>query len=299
MSTNPPYQLIADQLKAGKVVPFFGSATSIAGVRTSRKRLPAGAALAKELMQACGNYPGSARDPLTKVSQFFEDSSGRTPLYEKLKQRFFDSQQSAKPPPVADFIASIDHPLLVITTNYDPHIESAFRRANKSYTLVSHVTNGSHPSAGYLITSRSTSPADHEFQIPKHVVLNPDKETVIYKMHGTFADKLSAKEDSLVITENDYVDFIATSMPSIPACILSHLPARHILFLGYSLEDWNFRVMLRSLRKEADRRLGCSFAWWAIQRDPSEMEQRFWDKRGVQLFDVDLVELIRKVSACL
>lgn len=298
MTLSPPYKFIAQQLKTGQVVPFLGSATSAAGVRSSKKRLPVGSALAKELVQGCGNYPGQSRDPLTKVSQFFEATTGRTELYKTLKKRFFDSQKSAALPPVAKFIASIKSPLLVITTNYDPHIEAALHNAKRPFTLVSHVTNQNHPATGSLIISRSRSPGAHTFQVPKLALLDPTKKTVLYKMHGTFSDALSHKEDSLVITENDYADYIATSMPSIPPSILSHLLTRHILFLGYSLEDWNCRVILHRLKRKANH-LGHNVAWWGVQRKPSAMEERFWLARGVELFSVDLQQFIRKVSAWL
>ena len=68
-------------------------------------------------------------------------------------------------------------------------------------------------------------------------------------MHGTamlgFRD---AVVDSVVLTENDYVDFFAQDLLNkIPAKILELLRTARLLFLGYALEDWNFRVLLRKL----------------------------------------------------
>ncbi len=56
--------------------------------------------------------------------------------------------------------------------------------------------------------------------------------------------------DSLVLTEDDYFDFLigVTEDPSlVPLPVRSALADSALLFLGFGLEDWDVRVLLRSL----------------------------------------------------
>ena len=52
----------------------------------------------------------------------------------------------------------------------------------------------------------------------------------------------------------------------------------HFLFLGYSMQDWNLRVILHRIWGQQP----LAYKSWAIQLDPSELEQEFWEiaRRG-------------------
>lgn len=59
----------------------------------------------------------------------------------------------------------------------------------------------------------------------------------------------------MVVTEDDYVQFIANlaydrtnnENSMIPPVILDALTRRTMLFVGYSLQDWNFRILFDGL----------------------------------------------------
>jgi hypothetical protein len=57
--------------------------------------------------------------------------------------------------------------------------------------------------------------------------------------------------DSLVLTEDDYFDFLMNVSHQrtalIPAAVLAALADSSLMFLGFGLDDWDFRVLLRSL----------------------------------------------------
>src|SRR5207249_2256963 len=78
--------------------------------------------------------------------------------------------------------------------------------------------------------------------------------TVIYKMHGSISrDAAQAPRNffgNFVITEEDYVAFlsrISSAPPVVPSLLRAQFERCSFLFLGYSLEDWNVRVILDSL----------------------------------------------------
>jgi hypothetical protein len=75
-------------------------------------------------------------------------------------------------------------------------------------------------------------------------------------MHGS-VDIENKDNDYFLITEEDYVDFLASQGKgiTIPQPLVEHLERQddqlRFLFLGYGLQDWNFRVMLQKLRNKA------------------------------------------------
>src|SRR4029079_14081510 len=98
----------------------------------------------------------------------------------------------------------------------------------------------------------------------------------------------SEEWDNFVITEEDYVDFLsrmASTSPPLPAILSEHLAARNFLFLGYGLRDWNLRVVLNNMSRLFKAGGRTPKPSWAIQRAPSEVERRLWDKRNVNIFD--------------
>jgi hypothetical protein len=71
---------------------------------------------------------------------------------------------------------------------------------------------------------------------------------VIAKIHGTIGRGMQDR-DSFVITENHYIDYLSHTdiAQLIPVNIALRLRKSHFLFLGYSLNDWNLRVILHRL----------------------------------------------------
>jgi hypothetical protein len=64
--------------------------------------------------------------------------------------------------------------------------------------------------------------------------------------------------DSLVITEDDYIDFLArvAKTPNlVPAAVRDALADSALLLLGFRLEEWDFRILLRSLVQPGAKRL--------------------------------------------
>jgi hypothetical protein len=117
-------------------------------------------------------------------------------------------------------------------------------------------------------------------------VLDLGKQSVIYKMHGSIAP--DPKWDNFVITEGDYVDFLSrmAAKDRHPFGVLPVLPRQELPFLGYSLRDWNLRVILRKLTNA--RPVTEQAKSWAIQRDPSELEVKLWEKRNVNIYNEDI-----------
>jgi len=104
------------------------------------------------------------------------------------------------------------------------------------------------------------------------------------KLHGQVDFGSGRAWESFVVTEDDYIDYLAQTQVAslVPVGLTAKLQRSHFLFFGYSMADWNLRLLLSRLR--GDQPL--SYRSWAIQPDPTPLEREFWRRR-----EVDLVEL--------
>ena len=112
-------------------------------------------------------------------------------------------------------------------------------------------------------------------------------------MHGAVKRGGRFDEDNYVITEDHYIDYLAQTdiTQLLPAPIPRKLRNSHFLFLGYGMADWNLRVILRRIWGTQ----GLDFPSWSIQRHPDPLETRFWDDRGVDVFDLDVAEYVKRL----
>ena len=75
---------------------------------------------------------------------------------------------------------------------------------------------------------------------------------LVYHLFGS-----DAEQRSLVLTEDNYLDFLikASEKARIPDYIRGVLASTSLMFIGYGLHDWEFRVLLRGLVATVNRRL--------------------------------------------
>ncbi len=71
------------------------------------------------------------------------------------------------------------------------------------------------------------------------------------------------------------------------------------MFLGYGLYDWNLRVVLNRIEKDL-RPAGIGakgIKSWAIQYKPKPLERRFWQERGVEVYDMTIEEFVQELTS--
>jgi SIR2-like domain len=130
------------------------------------------------------------------------------------------------------------------------------------------------------------------------------RRTIIFKIHGEVdrvADRRNLPpevrkviEDSFVITEDDYINYLARTDISklVPAQLKAKLNNSGLLFLGYGLRDWNLRVIMQRLWGEQ----GYGYASWAIQLSAQDMDKRLWLKRNVSIIEMRLEEYVKELD---
>jgi hypothetical protein len=303
---EPPYGIIWNRIKAGKAVPFLGAGASMVGRRAGEAWnaaqpgfFPSGSELSLFLADEAEFPLKDSRDrsDLAKVSSYYVDSSSREMLRDRLREKL---NYDFEPGPLHRFIARVPAFRLVVATNYDSLLERAFREAGRPFDVVIYPTDCKDSENAVLWWPHgATSP---EIVQPNELDIDLEKTTVIYKMHGSIVHS-SDQWDNFVITEEDYVDFLSrmTTNSAIPAALLNYCRDRSFLFFGYSLGDWNLRVVLRNLNRYLSPRRGANdttdpVPHWAIQLHPSELEKVLWDKRRVKIFDMALDDVVSRLE---
>jgi hypothetical protein len=304
---EPPYGVIFDSLLRGYVVPVLGAGASLVGRPRADWNgrnpafLPTGSELSRFLADTC-EYPSAEvrkREELAKVSSYYQDVGSRRLLRQCLRDVFLkDYPQNC----LHEFLLSINRPLVIVVTNYDTLLEDAFRAAGRPFDLVVYPADDRSNKNGTLWWPSNA--AEPQIVHPNQLLIDLDTTTVIYKMHGTVL-KDSNRWDNFVITEEDYLDFMSRMInkTAVPKIFSEHFRMRSFLFLGYSLQDWNMRVILRHLgrpqpgakRSRDDDEDEGLLPSWAIQLKVEDDDERLWKTRNINLYQVDLQVFVDKM----
>ena len=179
---------------------------------------------------------------------------------------------------------------LVITTNYDDALERAFSEAEEPYDLVYYSAKEDEP--GRLLHVDATGKRSVIRKNDRRLVVGA--RTVILKIHGA-VDRSNELLDSYVITEDHYIDYLALTDVSslIPATLMAKMRNSHFLFLGYGMRDWNLRVILHQIWSQQARRLSS----WAIQKNVDPIDEKFWQRQGVDIVDVPIEDWVDAMRA--
>ncbi len=231
-----PWADLIERIQRGRLTPFLG-----AGI--SRPPLPDGVELANELAgQTQDGYPFLHCDDLMQVAQYtatlVDGSSPKVAVAGLLKQ--YDPPDFSDKTQPHRVLASL--PIATyLTTNYDLYMEQALVKENRT-----------------PLTEVCRWNSELEFRRSYLSEKDPDiGSPVVYHIHGHVDDP-----DSMVLTEDDYLDFIVNvrryegapvDAQVIPAKIYALLRSTSLVFVGYGLRDWNLRILLRALVERADK----------------------------------------------
>jgi DNA-binding SARP family transcriptional activator len=275
-------EVIATML-SGRVVPVLGT-----DVRE----------LAQRLAHRFGYPDEEGVQTLARVAQYVAVMKGSGPLYDELHDLL---ARDIPPTNVHRFFASLPPVLrargvphqLLVTTSYDHALERAFDEAGEAFDVVSYLATGrgrGHfchirpDGSGTLIDRPNTYVAE----------LDLERRTVILKLHGR-AELGDVREwESFVVTEDDYIDYLAQAEIAnvVPVSLAARLRRSHFLFLGYTMADWNLRVVLNRLW--GDQPL--SYRSWAVQPSAKPLEREFWRRRDVDVLEAPLEAYVGGLS---
>ena len=221
-------------IKKGKCTPFIGAGACY-------PYLPLGGKLAHDWSNKY-KYPliKDSTD-LAKVSQFM--AIDRYAMFPKeiLIQEFekLDPPDFSKEDNPHGILADLDLPIY-ITTNYDNFMFNALKTRNSQKNPERELCRWSDEVEYMLNEVTDIKPILTPAYKPS------SNRPVVYHLHGYLEIP-----ESMVMTENDYLDFMIRlhekDRSILPPQIKIALTTNALLFVGYSLADWNFRVLFRSI----------------------------------------------------
>jgi DNA-binding SARP family transcriptional activator len=243
-------------------------------------------------------YPHASSPELTRISQYVAITRGSGPLHDELHDLF---AADARATAVHRFLATVPPLLrasgapqpLIVTTSYDIALEQAFADAGEEVEIVSYLSTGRHRGKFCHLAANGTATL---IEIPNTYTEIPlGERPVILKLHGQ-VDRTPAREwESFVVTEDDYIDYLAaTDLANlIPVEIAARLRRSHFLFLGYRMQEWNLRVILNRIWR--DQKL--TYRSWAVDPGAGVLDRAFWRSRDVDVLDIAVDEYVGGLAA--
>lgn len=250
------YSHLVDRLRQGHLVAFLGAGASLSYNDPHTGRNWLGVPGAGELVRALSTKRAyvKADMPFPEATFLLRHREGRSAVENFVLEAI--DRPAVKPLPAHVILANLPFAAF-LTTNYDSLLEQALREARKR---------------PHAIVSDSDVPR-----------LRPTNTPVI-KLHGCVS-----RPASIVAAEDEYRPWAERS-PIIDALLKATLANKTILFLGFGLDDWDFR--------EAYHQVKLSLGEWAprsvaVVREPREFSKTYWEARGVNVLDVDLTDFLR------
>lgn len=159
-------------------------------------------------------------------------------------------QQALNPTEPHRVLAGLGFPLY-LTTNPDPLLTTSLKSAGRE-PIVAICPWNEYVEQTQLDDAHEPSP----------------QEPLVYHLFGRFNEP-----DSLVLTEDDYFDYligVTSNKDLIPESVRRSLADTALLFLGFHMDDWSFRVLFRSIMRQEGGGRRRKYAHVAVQIDPEE-----------------------------
>jgi hypothetical protein len=229
---------IANKVRDGECILFLGAGVHCPPpvgspyIYPDVERPPLGGAFSQILAAKSGfpkELPRDSPTNLQRVSMHYENRRTRNQLVDEIREAV---DVGKKPSPALRALAKLNFPL-VITTNYDQLFETALQEAGKKPQVGIYDPMGATPTTDFQKFS--------------------SERPFVFKIHGDIS-----RPESIVITDEDYIQFVLRmsdkeAFHPIPETFRYNFKRWWTLFVGYSLLDYNLRLLFKTLRWKIDK----------------------------------------------
>ena len=269
--------MFREKAEQGKLVIFVG-----AGVSCNVDGMPSWNALIQNMAKVidysrcdtCRHRLESCENTCLLKDDFSTDELLKVPqhVFNKDQELYYRILNESIPAVTADAPLSSAifdiNPAHIITTNYDQLLESSKNIFCEQYQVIVYDKD----------------------------LLNADKGKYIIKMHGDLSDA-----SSIVLKEQDYLDYSQKHI-LIELFIKSLLTDHIVLFLGYSLNDYNIKLILSWLNYmrsqngafDVDRRVGYLILDQEIVDDT---QLSYFSSNNIEVININSMPLIQEIPA--
>lgn len=254
------WEVLLRRIKDGRCTPFLGAGVYSEGptLRTT---------VAKNWSEQY-HYPFTDGTDLARVARFLTVEYGDAEI---ASSKYIEELNKVPPPNFDDpndpysILAKLPLPIY-ITTNYDDLMEQALMKQHRDVKR---------DLCKWIKSSEDPSPlAEQSFQ-PS--VPNP----IVFHLYG-----YTQNQQTMVLSEDDYFQFlinVSNDPELVPKRIQQAITGTSLILLGYSLEDWDFRILFHFLAGYLKK--STSKTHVAVQLSPSTTDanvkqraQAFFDK---------------------
>lgn len=257
-----------------------------------------------ELARALGEREQEEVTSLATVAEYRERQRLTRPNFlNELARIVAEQSRSAAPPKALQMLLGMPSlPPLIVAATYDQLLEDMLTTQGRNHVVVTHIVRtGEGEQDGRILVLRPGQPP---------LVTTADKvdvgtgECVVYRPLGSplVHARLdpSWAFDTVVITETDHSTFLGrleNEFMTVPTRFNSWLRRRPLMFLGYGLDLWNYRLFMHVFRVIGERKVDAPLL--AIRNPKSEMEAASWERLGAKLVRQDTNEFAEQVMSSL
>lgn len=178
-----------------------------------------------------------------KIAQLYKDSRGHKEYMDKVKEVLMYNK--AIPNDIHRAILDLN-PNHIITTNYDDLLEQEIQNEFKQFAVIRENKDMSHMSY----------------------------PNTLIKMHGDY------DSDNIVLTEEDYYNY-SKNFSLIRSYVLSLFASKLVVFIGFSLEDLNLKMILNELKGILSDNM--QRAYLISNDEPDEVTSKYYENKGINI----------------
>lgn len=183
-----------------------------------------------------------------KIAQLYYNKWGEKQYYSLITSVF--EKKESYPNLIHELIFELN-PQHIITTNYDNLLEKQMINSNKKF---------------------------HVVKKDKDIAYDKNNRMII-KMHGDLNEK------NIVLKEDDYANY-SRNFKLIELYIKSLLTNHTFLFLGYSLNDYNFNLIFQSIKSELNTDFQRAF-FFDTNEKITDLEKNYYLNKGINIFTIE------------
>jgi hypothetical protein len=291
-------EVARDGLRDGTCIPFLGL-----GIHGSN---PLGR---QALIAALADGASKGETSLATAAQYFQETHAnlRSSLLRRLQSAIDEQTRLTPRCDVYDMLLGMkNRPKLVVSTTFDDLLEERLVAGKWPLVVVAHVGSSFKQQVdGQTVVLRAG--VEPEVYPSDKVALDTVDEVILYKPLGSpalnrrLADAAGTRDkqiDTVTITESDHLTFLSrlrNQSTCFPTAFSRLLQTSSLLFLGYTLDVWQYRLVA-----EVFRIVGAQegrIASQAVRQPLSDVERTSWKRLGADLIELAPDEFARRVTA--
>ena len=178
-----------------------------------------------------------------KVAQAYKDIRGEKEYLDKVKEVL--RHNKVIPNPIHEAIFNLN-PVHILTTNYDDLLEQELENEFKQYDIIR-----------------------EDLDLPNMIYSG-----ALVKMHGDF------RKNNIVLTETDYYNY-SKNFPLIRAFVQSVFATKLVVFIGFSFNDLNLKMILNEVKNILGERM--QRAYLISLTEPDALTIKYFEKRHINI----------------